>query len=205
QSRVSGPDEQGKITLTMQPFEVLNLPGAADAPVEDLTGTLVEASAPVSVFGGHSCVYVPFTSPACDHLEDQLFPLETWGQRFILAPLKLRQPAEAAEGTRESTTWKFLARENNTRIDVGVNLNRPHVLGPVDQGVAPCAEFAPSEDDAKAGIFVLNSGQTCEFGTRDLLVAEASQPVMVGAFLSGQDSVTTNADWGAHAGDPSFF
>jgi hypothetical protein len=36
-------------------------------------------------------------------------------------------------------------------------------------------------------------------------VAEATQPIMVGAFLSGQASVSDNAEWGSHAGDPAFF
>lgn len=203
--RVSGPDANGRLTLTMQPHDVLNLAGAGVAPVEDLTGALIEASAPLAVFGGHTCAYIPFASPACDHLESQLFPLETWGQRFLMAPLKLRQPAQQAQNTREGTYWKFLARENGTEINVATDLNRPNVLGPVDEGVRACSEFAPTPEAAVAGTFELNAGQTCEFGTRELVVAEASHPIMVGAFLSGQNSVTNNADWGSHAGDPSFY
>jgi len=204
-ARIGGQNERGIFTVTMQPHEALNLAGAGVAPVEDLTGALIEASAPIAVFGGHTCAYAPFTTPACDHLESQLFPLETWGQRFMMAPLKLRQPAEDAENTREGTYWKFLARENNTEINVAIDINRPNVLGPADEGVLPCSEFAATPAAARAGIFTLNSGETCEFGTREFFVAEASHPIMIGAFLSGQNSVTTNADWGSHAGDPSFY
>jgi hypothetical protein len=199
-SSASGPDENGHINVTMQPFEALNVAGAGVSPVEDLTGSIIEADKPIAVFGGHTCTNVPFNSPACDHLESQLFPLETWGSRFIIAPLKLRQ--EDATGSREGTYLKFLAREDATSIDVGIDISRPNVLPPADEGVKSCEEFATN---AEAGIFELNVGQTCEFGTRDLIVAEATQPIMVGAFLSGQNSVSENADWGSHAGDPAFF
>ncbi len=200
ESRVSGPDAQGRITVTMQPFEMLNVAGAGVAPVEDLTGSIIEANKPIAVFGGHTCAYVPFDSPACDHLESQLFPLETWGRRFIAAPLKLRQ--QDPTGTREGTYWKFVAREDHTQVDTGLNLEPPNVLPPADEGVPFCSSFA---DDPTTGVFVLDSGQTCEFGTRTLFVAEASQPIMLGAFLSGQNSVSKNADWGSHAGDPAFY
>lgn len=199
-SRVSGPDENGRISVTMQPFEVLNVAGAGTDPVEDMTGSIIEADKPIAVFGGHTCAFVPFSSPACDHLESQLFPLETWGRRFIAAPLKLRQ--EDASGSREGTYWKFVAREDATRIDVGIDINRPNVLPPADEGVTPCSDYATN---AEAGIFELDAGQTCEFGSRELIVAEATQPIMLGAFLSGQNSVSTNAEWGSHAGDPAFY
>ncbi|QDG52940.1 hypothetical protein FIV42_19990 [Persicimonas caeni] len=199
-SRVNGPDANGRINVTMQPFEVLNVAGAGVDPVEDLTGSLIEADKPIAVFGGHTCAFVPFNLSACDHLESQLFPLETWGRRFIAAPLKLRQ--EDASNSREGTYWKFLAREDGTRIDVGIDIQRPNVLPPADEGVKSCEEFATN---AEAGIFELDAGQTCEFGSRDLIVAEASQPIMLGAFLSGQSSVSENADWGSHAGDPAYY
>ncbi len=197
---VEGPDDSGLLEVTMQPFEVLNLAGAGVDPVEDMTGAIIEASNPIAVFGSHTCAFVPFSTPACDHLESQLFPLETWGRRFHAAPLKLRQ--DDASGTREGTYYKFLAREDGTRIEVGLDINRPNVLSPADEGVTPCQDFAV---DAEAGIFELDSGESCEFGTRDLFVVETTQPIMLGAFLSGQNSVTSNADWGSHAGDPAFF
>ncbi len=45
----------------------------------DLTGTLIEADGPIEVIGGHNCAYVPFNRVACDHLEETMFPIETWG------------------------------------------------------------------------------------------------------------------------------
>lgn len=53
----------------------------------DLTGTRVRASQPVEVFGGHVCAYVPYYAEACDHLETQLAPLQTWGTDFVSTPM----------------------------------------------------------------------------------------------------------------------
>jgi hypothetical protein len=53
----------------------------------DLTGSRIHADRPVEVFGGHVCAYVPYTSEACDHLEVQLPPIETWGTEFVSTPM----------------------------------------------------------------------------------------------------------------------
>jgi len=53
----------------------------------DLSGAVVEASAPVAVFAGHDCTNVPQSRVACDHLEEQVPPLETLGRDFVVAPL----------------------------------------------------------------------------------------------------------------------
>lgn len=62
------------------PSEVACDPGAA----YDLTGSEIEADGPLQLIGGHDCSYVPFDQIACDHLEETVFPLETWGQRVIV-------------------------------------------------------------------------------------------------------------------------
>ncbi|MFW5966297.1 MAG: IgGFc-binding protein [Persicimonas sp.] len=198
-SRIEGPDENGILTFDLQPHEAFNLAVNGLDPTQDLTGALVEASEPVAVFGNHSCTNVPFNSPACDHLESQLFPLETWGEVYVASPLKLRQ--DDPSGTREGTYWKFLARENGTRIDVGVDLEED-VMAPADEGVPHCKDFALDNLD---GSFELDRGETCEFGTREMFVAEGSDPFLLGAFLSGQNSVTEDAEWDTHAGDPAYY
>ena len=53
----------------------------------DMTGSRVSASNPVAVFGGHECAFVPYNRFACDHLENQLPPLQTWGREYVTGPL----------------------------------------------------------------------------------------------------------------------
>ena len=57
----------------------------------DLTGSRIRSDHPVAVFGAHTCANVPYDVRACDHLETQLAPVETWGTRFSTLPL--RDPA----------------------------------------------------------------------------------------------------------------
>jgi hypothetical protein len=55
-------------------------------PDSDLTGTLVTADKPVSVFGGHKCVQVPLGTQACDRLEEAMLPIETLAKEYIVTP-----------------------------------------------------------------------------------------------------------------------
>lgn len=202
--RLQGPDAQGVLTATLQPFEVLNVGGNGKAPVEDLTGARISSDKPIAAFSGHSCAYVPYTLGFCDHLESQLFPLETWGRRFVLAPLKLRNPDATTGTTREATYWKFVARQDDTRILTGIDLSHgpEGTLRPADEGVPSCVDFS---DDPTTGLIRLDAGETCEFGTRTSFVAQANHPITVGAFISGQASVFEDSQPGDRAGDPSFF
>lgn len=52
----------------------------------DMTGTQVRASGRVSVVGGHECAFVPYNRWACDHLEETVFPEETWGKVVVVSP-----------------------------------------------------------------------------------------------------------------------
>lgn len=54
-------------------------------PAYDLTGTEIRASAPVAVFAGHNCAFVPYNRWACDHLEEAMFPVESWGKEVAVA------------------------------------------------------------------------------------------------------------------------
>lgn len=40
----------------------------------------------MAVIGGHDCAFVPFDRWACDHLEEQLFPVESLGASALVAP-----------------------------------------------------------------------------------------------------------------------
>ncbi|MCY1066982.1 hypothetical protein OV090_19580 [Nannocystis sp. RBIL2] len=48
----------------------------------DLTGTLVSADKPVQVYGDQECTNVP----ACDQLEESMFPIETLAEECVVVP-----------------------------------------------------------------------------------------------------------------------
>lgn len=85
----------------------------------ELSGSAITSTAPVALFGGHTCANVPNTGTgACDHVEEQIFPLETWGKNYVAA----RNPKRG----NEPMLWRILASEDNTAI----TFDPPGVLGP---------------------------------------------------------------------------
>lgn len=59
----------------------------------DLTGSEIHADRPIAVYVGNQCAFVPWrTDPnaqpnvACDHLEEQLLPIEAWSRQGVAAP-----------------------------------------------------------------------------------------------------------------------
>ncbi len=73
----------GELDLTLDAGDVAQLvtdPG----DTYDWSGTLVKADQPVQVITGAPCAQVPETAPACDHLEQSVFPAETLGKRYFV-------------------------------------------------------------------------------------------------------------------------
>ncbi len=60
----------------------------------DLTGTRITSSKPLSVFSGSDCTLVPQDIFACDHLVEQVPPTVTWGSKFLVASLEGRSSGE---------------------------------------------------------------------------------------------------------------
>ncbi len=96
-------------SFDLQQFEVLNLEAAGDnlfAP-QDLTGSIVEATQPVAVFGGHEEAVVG-DGCCAEHLEQQMFPVETLGGHYLAAK------AESRGGPGD--VWRILAVADDTTI-----------------------------------------------------------------------------------------
>jgi hypothetical protein len=76
--------------VTLGAGDVLELESALDAPGQtygaDISGTLISATSPVEVFGGHSCIYIPATVAACDHMEQIALPVETLRGDYLVTP-----------------------------------------------------------------------------------------------------------------------
>jgi hypothetical protein len=50
----------------------------------DLSGSLVKANKPVQVIAGVGCITNPLGADACDHIEESVFPAETFGREYVV-------------------------------------------------------------------------------------------------------------------------
>jgi hypothetical protein len=91
-------------------------------PAYDLTGTVVRvASGPnPAVFGGSVMSFIPFNVWAADHLEQQMFPLETWGAHYLCAHNITQDPAEP-------TVWRVMSGSDGNEIQFDPTSVHPNV------------------------------------------------------------------------------
>ena len=58
--------------------------------INTLTGTDIRSTAPIAVFAGDKCAYVPASIGWCDHIVEQMPAMQYWGMRYVMVPLALR-------------------------------------------------------------------------------------------------------------------
>lgn len=126
------------LALTLAPGEVLQLLSAVpslcpgmisqtDLPycdpgaVYDLTGTEVIADGSVQVIAGHDCANVPFDRRACDHLEESMVPLRTWGTRALLTHPNV--------GGGAASLLRVISGADDNRVTFEPAIHEPVVLG----------------------------------------------------------------------------
>jgi hypothetical protein len=74
----------------------------------DLSGAFVSADKPIWVVGASNCALVPTGLFFCDHLQEQMLPLDYWGKRYVGAHSPVR-------GT-ESHYWRIFGGEDGTVV-----------------------------------------------------------------------------------------
>ncbi len=120
------------VLRTLKQYDVLNL--ETDATGADLTGSEIKSSKPVAVFGGSEASNAPntnhctngvcegdgetpceshdeclqFNTCCADHLEEQLFPVKTWGKRYLCA--------QSYQQGFEQDVWRVIAAEDGTQV-----------------------------------------------------------------------------------------
>ncbi|XP_078613391.1 IgGFc-binding protein-like [Branchiostoma floridae x Branchiostoma japonicum] len=94
------------VRLVLNKFEAVQFQGSGSS---DLTGTHVTSSKPIALMSGNRCVYVPHEIRACDHIVEQIPPVDTWGQRFVTVPLAVR---------RGGDIFRIVAARDGTQVNV---------------------------------------------------------------------------------------
>jgi hypothetical protein len=95
------------LNLTMNAGDVAELLGPGST---DVSGSIVQASAPVQVITGHPCYENPPSAQACDHMEESVFPSETLGKAYLVA-----RPA-GPTGTVVPQQVRLYGNFNNTHL-----------------------------------------------------------------------------------------
>jgi hypothetical protein len=109
---------------------------------QDATGWFVETDKPAAVFSGNFCTSVGTGTAACDHIDEQILPLESMASAYIASPTNTR-PIGCAFGTCAPDIFRYIATEDNTVITTSPNVgggilnkgdwieittNKPHVV-----------------------------------------------------------------------------
>ncbi len=183
-----GPGQMVEVTLSE--FDVLNL--ETQGLNADFTGTVVEATAPVSVFTGSEASDAPrfddYSMRECcaDHLEEQLFPDSSLGRTFSIARMPPRSKALNA------------AFVDPTRDSVG-EPNEPEYVRilAISPGTTTIETTLPDPRDR----FTLDQGEDRILeADRDFLI-EASDSVAVLQTMASQDAVGIQSEY--PGGDPA--
>jgi hypothetical protein len=79
------------VTYMLNAGDVVELLATQSGLGSDLSGSQIQATNPVQVISGHSCMTNPqsymetnTTSYTCDHVEETQLPFETWGKSYVL-------------------------------------------------------------------------------------------------------------------------
>lgn len=174
----------GVIEQIIGPYDVLNI--STDGIPGDLSGTVVEASAPVAVFSGGERGIAPLDTAGVsahpsgmpddwcctEHLEEQVFPTTAWGKIFAVT----RSPVRSAHATwKEPDLYRIMADKPGTVVTTNL----------------------PAPNDS----FTLNTNEWRDISSDRSFTVMSSEAVSIQQILVSQGWVV---DWkSGHGGDPS--
>ena len=113
------------------------------AQLADLSGSPIQASAPVGVWGGHYCMNLPTSSTqACDAAHQQIPPVKAAGNEYVAVRYRTRTPP-----TEESVPWRIMGFVNGTTL----TFDPPQAAAPKTLSVGQVVEFeSPGPFDVKS-------------------------------------------------------
>ncbi|MCY1069973.1 IgGFc-binding protein [Nannocystis sp. RBIL2] len=146
-----------------------------------LSGTYITSDKPIGVFSNHWCANIPSADTCCcDHLEEQVYGLQTWGDTYVASRFPVRN-----NGAPEPSYWHLFAAEDGTQVHVD---RHPEVTG------IPADDFAMT----KGQLITMTVGGS-EANPGDFVVT-ADKPIYLMQYMSS--SANTNVP-PLQAGDPA--
>jgi len=142
---------------------------------EELSGSVVSSTKPISIVGGNSCANIPTgTTIACDVLAQQLPAFEQWGSEYVGVGYR---PRAGDEG--EAMPYRIVAARDGTRLDY-------------DPVVPPGAPLTLSAGEVAT--FYSGAGEPFVVRTQDV-----DHPIYLAAFMTGSGVSSAGG-----VGDPEF-
>ena len=177
---IAGTDVPGAPAGTTQSWtlakgEVLQFTQAS------LTGSPIESTKPVAVFGGAIAGYLPASTPYADALHQQIPPFEHWGTEYAVVPYKPRVQSFSPDA-REHVPYT--------------------IVGAVDGTILTYDPSRPRDAPE-----TLQAGESVSFITDDLFVVksqDSKHPFHVSVYMTGASYPGLSAGGGDTLGDPDF-
>lgn len=94
----------GNSTVNLSKGEVYQYQQGAE-----LTGSHISSNKNIAVVSGNQCTNIPDNEYACDHIVEQMLPVNTWEKEFITVPLKTRLNGD---------TFRIIASQDNSILTI---------------------------------------------------------------------------------------
>ncbi len=172
----SGVDATGPGQTLLLPLlkgDVVRILGASGS-ASDLSGTVVQSTKPIQIICGIPCGQNPDGAQACDHMEEAVFPAETFGKRYVVTA-----PSGPLLATAAPYSVRFFGNVDGTTLSYN-----PSVAG------------APTTLNAGEVVELTTT-------TKDFEVT-SSQPFAVGMVQQGASIVDPTHGAPVQKGDPAF-
>ncbi|XP_013407312.1 uncharacterized protein LOC106171486 [Lingula anatina] len=102
---VMGNPVNYKTQITLNRLETIQI-----ASTSDITGTRINSSKPLAVMSGNKCAKVPCGHLfSCDHLVEQMYPVDRWGYTYTVVPSAYRQSGD---------TVRVVGSTDDTVVDI---------------------------------------------------------------------------------------
>jgi len=88
----------------------------------DITGWYIETDKPAAVFSGNICTSIGSSTGACDHIDEQVLPLESMASAYIAGPTLSRPIGCTTPGTCSPDVFRYVATEDGTIITTSPNV-----------------------------------------------------------------------------------
>lgn len=106
------------LTLNLKPYESVMFESNSD-----LTGTKVTSQKPVAVFTGHTCTIGFYYY--CNHVYEQLLPVNKWGSMFVVPPVPLQSKYDTVCVTAsQSTTINVKSGQKPYLINLAAGMSK---------------------------------------------------------------------------------